>query len=100
MALDVISMGRVKVPVVLWNTLEFCRNTLFCEYYFVISFPISSRFQKVHPYLATGLASSKFGIEDEQISDAIDVIKASKYLCLYGIHCHIGSSIEDINVYK
>lgn len=55
---------------------------------------------KTHPYISTGLRKSKFGID---ISIAREVYRqAVKYenLNIVGIHCHIGSQITDLSVYK
>lgn len=50
---------------------------------------------ETHPYLATGLQESKFGIA---MADAIEVaglVAASPSLRLVGVTCHIGSQIHD-----
>jgi len=46
-----------------------------------------------HPKIATGLASSKFGIPHERIPDAYRAAIAAKNVRPVGIHCHIGSQI-------
>ena len=52
-----------------------------------------------HPYLATGLKSSKFGIQIETIPEIFEKIKNSPFLKLVALDCHIGSQISDIDPY-
>jgi len=49
-----------------------------------------------HPKIATGLATSKFGIPACDITDAYVAALACKNVIPVGIHCHIGSQILDI----
>ncbi len=54
---------------------------------------------KTHPYISTGLRTSKFGID---IDEALDVYKSAVKMSnieVIGIHCHIGSQIMDISPY-
>jgi diaminopimelate decarboxylase len=44
-----------------------------------------------HPYISTGLHSTKFGLEPEAARALLPRIIASKHLRLEGIACHIGS---------
>ena len=53
----------------------------------------------VHPYVSTGLRSSKFGVDDSRISWFLDRIRASPRLKLVGIHGHLGSTIQDVGVF-
>jgi diaminopimelate decarboxylase len=46
-----------------------------------------------HPKIATGLATSKFGIPHEQIPAAYEEALACRHIAPVGIHCHIGSQI-------
>jgi diaminopimelate decarboxylase len=50
-----------------------------------------------HPKIATGLATSKFGIPHEEIPDAYRQAMLCKNIQPVGIHCHIGSQILDID---
>jgi diaminopimelate decarboxylase len=50
-----------------------------------------------HPKIATGLATSKFGIPHEEIPDAYRQAMSCKNIQPVGIHCHIGSQILDID---
>jgi len=49
-----------------------------------------------HPKIATGLATSKFGIAHEQIPAAYDAALACDFIDPIGIHCHIGSQILSV----
>ncbi|MCX6694616.1 MAG: diaminopimelate decarboxylase [Methanomicrobiales archaeon] len=46
-----------------------------------------------HPKIATGLATSKFGIPHAQVPDAYRLALSCDYIRPVGIHCHIGSQI-------
>jgi diaminopimelate decarboxylase len=49
-----------------------------------------------HPKIATGLATSKFGIPHGEIPAAYREALACRNILPVGIHCHIGSQILDI----
>ncbi|NLA38545.1 MAG: diaminopimelate decarboxylase [Methanomicrobiales archaeon] len=49
-----------------------------------------------HPKIATGLATSKFGIPAGDILDAYHQALAAEHINPAGIHCHIGSQILDV----
>jgi diaminopimelate decarboxylase len=56
---------------------------------------------EVHPFLSTGLAKSKFGIDDSQLPEALDIIKHNQSsLQLVGLHCHLGSTIANTFVFS
>ena len=62
-----------------------------------ISFRINPALEvPTHPKIATGLATSKFGIPHEQIPAAYKEALACKNVKPVGIHCHIGSQILDV----
>jgi len=46
-----------------------------------------------HPYVATGLTTSKFGVPVASIQRFIAKYKAESSLTLIGTHCHLGSTI-------
>jgi diaminopimelate decarboxylase len=48
---------------------------------------------KTHPYIATGLKQSKFGITIEAARDLLPRVLGSRNLQLEGLACHIGSLI-------
>ena len=52
---------------------------------------------ETHPYLATGIRSSKFGISTHDGSELWEHIRKSKNLALVGVDCHIGSQIASID---
>ena len=49
-----------------------------------------------HPKIATGLATSKFGIPHGEIPAAYREALACRHIRPVGIHCHIGSQILDV----
>jgi diaminopimelate decarboxylase len=49
---------------------------------------------QTHPYLATGLQSSKFGIAMDDAPALADVAHAGAHTRLVGLACHIGSQIH------
>lgn len=51
---------------------------------------------KTHPYVATGLRKSKFGIPMEQAGAVYDRILRSRHLLAVGIDCHIGSQLTAV----
>lgn len=53
-----------------------------------------------HPKIATGLATSKFGIPAAEITDAYAAALACKNVAPVGIHCHIGSQILDTEPFR
>ena len=54
----------------------------------------------LHPYIATGLKTSKFGMSVEEAFKVWEEFKSSKSLSLIGIDCHIGSNIAEIEPLK
>ena len=54
---------------------------------------------KTHPYLATGLRESKFGIQQKEAFEAYRLASEDRNLSIEGIHMHIGSQILDPSVY-
>lgn len=56
---------------------------------------------QVHPYVSTGLAGSKFGIRNTHLQWFLDQIKeAPSQLTLVGVHCHLGSTITKVNIFR
>jgi len=53
----------------------------------------------VHPYVATGMRESKFGIRAERLPWFLDRLKREPRLRLVGLHCHLGSTIKDVQVF-
>ncbi len=54
---------------------------------------------KTHPYISTGLKKSKFGIDIDHALDAYKKAVKLENLNIVGIHCHIGSQINDVSVF-
>lgn len=54
---------------------------------------------EVHPYVSTGMRISKFGVREERLSWFLDRIHKSDLLRLAGVHCHLGSTINDVAVF-
>jgi len=52
-----------------------------------------------HPYIATGLNRSKFGIPYEQALDTFSQAHHLNHIELVGIDCHIGSQITQLSPY-
>lgn len=62
-----------------------------------ISFRVNPALEvPTHPKIATGLATSKFGIPHQQIPAAYKEALSCKNVKPVGIHCHIGSQILDV----
>ncbi|CAL4946582.1 unnamed protein product [Urochloa decumbens] len=56
---------------------------------------------QVHPYVATGNKTSKFGIRNEKLQWFLDSIKSySNDIKLVGVHCHLGSTITKVDIFK
>ncbi len=53
-----------------------------------------------HHYITTGLAENKFGINFWELETVIDLIKNSLNIELIGLHFHVGSQINDLQVFK
>ena len=54
----------------------------------------------VHPYVSTGLQNSKFGLSSKQIPAILTRLKSSFHLNLVGLHCHLGSTISKLDVFR
>jgi diaminopimelate decarboxylase len=52
---------------------------------------------KTHPYISTGLRTSKFGIPIEEARDAYARAKALAHVRAIGVDCHIGSQITSLD---
>jgi len=52
-----------------------------------------------HPYIATGLAESKFGIDKRDLDEALRVLKTYSNLECTTLDAHIGSQISDLNLF-
>jgi len=52
---------------------------------------------QTHPYISTGLSSSKFGIPIAEAVDAYAEAKALEHVQVVGVACHIGSQIVKLD---
>jgi len=52
---------------------------------------------QTHPYISTGLSSSKFGIPIADAVDAYAEAKALEHVRVVGVSCHIGSQIVNLD---
>ncbi len=55
---------------------------------------------QVNPKIATGLRESKFGIPYYEILSTYEEAAKLPNIAIKGIHCHIGSQILDVSVYR
>ena len=53
----------------------------------------------VHSYVATGMRDSKFGIRAERVAWFLERLRRTPHLRLVGLHCHLGSTIKDVQVF-
>jgi diaminopimelate decarboxylase len=51
---------------------------------------------KTHPYVATGLTESKFGVPLERAREAYRLALSLRHLEVVGVDCHIGSQLTDL----
>jgi diaminopimelate decarboxylase len=54
---------------------------------------------KTHPYIATGLKESKFGVAYSEAPALYKHAASLRHIDVQGIDCHIGSQITDLAVY-
>ena len=55
---------------------------------------------EVHPYVSTGMKNSKFGIRNERLDWFLDEIRKDNLLNLVGVHCHLGSTIKKVRIFR
>lgn len=55
---------------------------------------------QVHPYISTGMASSKFGIRNTHLDWFLAQIKDEPLVELVGVHCHLGSTIKEVRPFE
>ena len=55
---------------------------------------------QVHPYVSTGIKNSKFGIRNERLPWFLTQIRNDSRLNLVGVHCHLGSTIKKVRVFR
>ena len=55
---------------------------------------------KSHPYISTGMAKNKFGIETTRAIELFKYAQTLKNISLKGIHVHIGSQLLDLSPFE
>ncbi|MCT4665087.1 MAG: diaminopimelate decarboxylase [Flavobacteriales bacterium] len=55
---------------------------------------------KTHPNITTGLKENKFGIREDQLLDALNLVRNSLNCQFEGLHFHIGSQITEMDVFE
>lgn len=55
---------------------------------------------KTHPYISTGLRTSKFGVPIGEAVDAYAEAKALDHVDVVGVDCHIGSQLVDVQPFR
>lgn len=53
-----------------------------------------------HRYITTGVGRSKFGIYENSLQEVFEILRNSSNLKFTGLHFHIGSQIQDLNVFR
>ncbi len=54
----------------------------------------------VHPYLATGISNSKFGVRNDRLGWFMAKIRESNLVNLVGVHCHLGTTIKKVEIFR
>lgn len=54
---------------------------------------------QVHPYLQTVSKNSKFGIIDNDFNEVLSILRPCPLIKIIGLHCHLGSTIDDVSIY-
>lgn len=55
---------------------------------------------KTHPYIATGLNQSKFGLPEAAAMDLFETSKKLKNIVAKGVDCHIGSQLTELGPFE
>ena len=55
---------------------------------------------KTHPYISTGLAESKFGINIDNAENLFQLAHEKPHLQVVGVDCHIGSQITEVEPFR
>ncbi|HEX4888291.1 MAG TPA: diaminopimelate decarboxylase [Luteibaculaceae bacterium] len=55
---------------------------------------------QTHHYITTGLDENKFGINRQQLPELLDRLSQMAHIELVGLHFHIGSQINNLEVFK
>ena len=96
--LDYIRAGEVGANIILDSVNEFARVARFAPGSRVLIRVNPGLQVSTHDHLATGNATSKFGVRLEDVPNAVKLAEEAG-LKVIGLHMHIGSSIEDPHDY-
>ena len=55
---------------------------------------------KTHTYITTGLNENKFGLEEENLPEVLELLPTLTSLELIGLHFHIGSQITELSSFE
>lgn len=55
---------------------------------------------RTHKYITTGLGENKFGLNESDVTKAVELLPRFSHLELIGIHFHIGSQITDLSSFE
>jgi diaminopimelate decarboxylase len=55
---------------------------------------------KTHPYISTGFHENKFGIDEANVGECLEVLRQSPHLHFAGLSCHIGSQLMEFSALK
>ena len=56
--------------------------------------------KEVHAFVATGVHGSKFGVDQSELASLLEAIEAEPLAELVGLHCHIGSTIDNLMIFR
>ena len=54
----------------------------------------------VHPYISTGLQTSKFGVQLDAVPDLLTLLRSCPWVDVIGLHFHLGSTVRGVMVYR
>ncbi len=55
---------------------------------------------RTHQYITTGREENKFGLSLGQLESVLDTLPRLPHIKLEGVHCHVGSQIGDMTVFR
>ena len=44
--------------------------------------------------------NSKFGVVQDDFKEVLDILVPCKWIKIIGLHCHLGSTIDDVTIYS
>lgn len=97
---------KYKVHLIVIDSISELRNLLKIQQRDPVSMDVLLRFNPdyipkgLNKNSATGSRHSSFGMDEREISEALNIIKESSYLTFQGIHFHIGTGVRDPGVYS